>query len=137
MILVLDASVVVKWFNKEDYTDIALKLRNEFYEGRHELVVPDLLLLEVANALRYNNEITSDDAKGAVASLKDMELSIVLPSLELIGMSIEIAKAKNITVYDAIYVALAKLLDCKLVTADKELSEKAGKDFSVLQLKDL
>jgi predicted nucleic acid-binding protein len=49
---VLDPSVVLKWFVNEADSGQALKLREEFYAGEREIVVPDLLLFEIANALR-------------------------------------------------------------------------------------
>jgi len=54
---VLDASVLIKWFSNEEYTDRALKLRDDFLQGYTELVVPDLLLYEVSNALRWHYSI--------------------------------------------------------------------------------
>ncbi|HIE31247.1 MAG TPA: PIN domain-containing protein [Methanosarcinales archaeon] len=50
MMYVLDASVVIKWFSEEEYTDIALKLRDDFFRGYTELVIPDLLLYELTYA---------------------------------------------------------------------------------------
>jgi len=34
---VLDASVVIKWFSKEKYTDIALKIRKGFSDGEYDI----------------------------------------------------------------------------------------------------
>jgi len=31
MLLVLDASVILKWFLEEEYSDVALKIREKFY----------------------------------------------------------------------------------------------------------
>ena len=45
MILVVDASVVIKWFVEEELHDEALAL----LESEHDLHGPDLLFLEVAN----------------------------------------------------------------------------------------
>jgi len=49
---VLDASVVLKWFVNEEDSDKAVRLRKQYYLGEREIVVPDLLLFEVSNALR-------------------------------------------------------------------------------------
>ena len=43
---VIDSSVIVKWFSKEEYTDLALKIRKSFVDGNIEIVVPDLQLYE-------------------------------------------------------------------------------------------
>ena len=51
---VLDASVLIKCFSDEEFTDIALKLRDDFFHRNTELFVHDLLLYEISNALRYN-----------------------------------------------------------------------------------
>jgi len=53
-VIVADASVVVKWFVEEDYTDEALRLRDDYVERALEIASPDLLPYEVLNALRYN-----------------------------------------------------------------------------------
>ena len=51
--IILDASVVVKWFSEEEYTEKALEIRERIMRGEERVVVPDLLLYEQANALKY------------------------------------------------------------------------------------
>ena len=68
---VLDASVVIKWFSEEEYTDIAVKLRDGFFKGCNELVVPDLLLYEVSNALRYNPNFDGIHETSPIQALPD------------------------------------------------------------------
>ena len=65
-VLVIDASIAVKWFNKEEYSDIADKLKNRHVRGEVVLVAPVLLLFEVANALRYNPDFESEDVEDAI-----------------------------------------------------------------------
>lgn len=55
--LVLGSSVVIKWFSQEKNTEEAINLRNKFLKGEIEITVPDLQLYEIANALRYNEEL--------------------------------------------------------------------------------
>ena len=121
---VLDASVVIKWFSEEEYTDKALKLRDDFFKGEFELVVPDLLLYEVSNALRYNQSFDETDVVEAVDSLFDIGISIIVPTQEAIKSAINFAFHHNITLYDAFYVALAKEIDFSLITADGKLYKK-------------
>ena len=71
-VFVLDASVVIKWFSEEEYTDVALKLRDDFSKGDVELVVLDLMLYEVSNALRYNPDFNETDVSEAVGTLYDI-----------------------------------------------------------------
>jgi len=48
---VIDASVALKWFLTEEDSQGADVLFEGFLRGRTELLAPDVLLLEVANAL--------------------------------------------------------------------------------------
>ena len=59
---VLDSSVAIKWFSEEDDTDLALKFREGFLKGDIDIVVPDLQLYEIANALRFNKKLNSTDS---------------------------------------------------------------------------
>ncbi len=121
---VLDASVVIKWFSEEEYTDKALKLRDDFFKGENELVVPDLLLYEVSNALRYNPDFDESDVVESIDSLFDIGISIIVPTLEITKSAVNLAFSYNITIYDAFYIALAKEIDFALITADSKLHQK-------------
>src|SRR5947209_124177 len=48
---VLDSSVAAKWGLPEADSDKALRLRNEFSQGAHKLLAPDVFSVEVAHAL--------------------------------------------------------------------------------------
>ncbi len=124
MILVLDASVIAKWFKNEDNSDLALGIRDDFWKGLHEIIVPDLILYEISNALRFDSKFSSELIKKSIQSLFDMEITITVPSENLISNAVEIAVDKKITVYDAIYVALSLQTSAVFITADKELYEK-------------
>src|SRR3989344_3342586 len=119
--LVLDSSVIIKWFSQEDDYDKALKLREQFIEGSIIIAVPDLQLYEIANALRYNKNIEKEIISEAVESLIDIGLSIIVPTKDTIKIAVGIAFEFNITVYDACFVALAKELSFAFVTADNNL----------------
>ena len=51
--IVVDASVVVKWFVAEDLREEALKIRDDYIEGKVRLSAPSLMPFEVLNAARY------------------------------------------------------------------------------------
>src|SRR5437867_337897 len=57
---VVDASVATKWYLPEADTDAALLLRESHLNGDVRLVSPDLMVYEVANALRYHPRAGSD-----------------------------------------------------------------------------
>ncbi len=53
---VLDSSVIIKWFSEEEETKKALELREKYINGEIVIAVPDLLVYEIANALRYDKK---------------------------------------------------------------------------------
>jgi len=46
---VLDASVVVKWFTREEDRNLAIEYRDQFLQGKIDIALPDLILYELAN----------------------------------------------------------------------------------------
>ena len=53
--IVIDASVVVKWFIEENDSDKALLLRDRFIDGKVELYIPILLYFEVRLNIYHKN----------------------------------------------------------------------------------
>ena len=138
---VLDASVVLKWFVEEEDSVQALQLRGEFYAGEREIVAPDLLLFEVANALRYNPNFTVEEVQEAIETLFAMEIEIITPTSSLLAKTIKLAKSFDVTCYDAVYLALAEELVFEFITADekfyRKVSEKNQSQVSLRLLVDL
>lgn len=134
---VLDSSVVIKWFSNEDFTDFALKIREDFIKGNVEIVVPDLQLYEIANALRYNKDVEKSEINSAIESLIEIGIRIIVPTKDILKASIDIAYEHNLTIYDAYFVALAKELDFIFVTADEKLCSKIKNLKFVKLLKEL
>jgi len=136
MLLVLDTSVIGKWFKEETNSEIALKIREEFYQGKHEIVIPDLVLYELSNALRYDKKFNEELIYTSIDSLINMELNIVLPTEEIIKNAISLALKYYVTVYDAIFLSLSQIIDATFITADEKLYEKVKKLKNVKFLKD-
>lgn len=124
MLLVLDTSVIGKWFKEEPGSNISLKIREEFFQGKHEIVIPDLVLYELSNALRYDKKFDLDLITKAIDSLIEMDLEIVLPTKEIINQAVSLAFSYNITVYDGIFISLGKLIKGTVITADEKLYKK-------------
>ncbi len=121
--LVLDASAVVKWFVEEEESSKMRKIRDLYLNGKVIIYVPSLLFIELANALRYVEGLALRDVVNAVEALRALRINIV-DNLSVLSNAIEIAFSHDTTVYDAIYVALAKATNSKLVTYDRELLNK-------------
>ena len=122
--VVVDASVVVKWFVVEEYSREARLMLDAYVEGLADLAVPELLSFEVLNALRYSGAFGEDELKEAARALEDFQLALFRLESGLALRAVEVAMRKDITVYDASYVTLAELPGTTLYTADKKLLRK-------------
>ena len=129
--VVLDASVVVKWFNPEELSDYALELREMHVNDEIQIFAPELLLYEVINALKWNPEFNKTNVLDASRSLVDLMITYEKIVLET---SINIAYKYNLTIYDAAYIALAHDLKSPFITADDKLREQAGGEKCVVSL---
>ncbi len=121
----IDASVAVKWFSEEEGTDRALEVRDDHIDGRRTLVAPDLIVYEIANALRFKTEFTGEYVARAVDDLLDLQMDLIEPGRELIRLGSELAYRYGITVYDSSYLALGELMGIEVYTSDKQLYERA------------
>lgn len=128
--IVADASVIVKWFVKEEYSKEALIMRDSFVEGLIEIIAPPLLHFEVLNALKHAGAFGEDELKEVARILEDYQFVIKQFSSNYAEKTIEIAMRKGITVYDASYVALALTEGAELYTADEKLLAKT-RDLNV------
>ncbi len=123
MNLVVDASVAVKWFVAEDLSDAAERIL-----GRGDaLSAPDLVLVEVANALWKKaqlGEIDRADADEALAALAADAIELQ-PTAPLVRRALALAGEIGHPVYDCIYLAAAEAGDGVVVTADRRFYEVA------------
>ena len=122
---VIDSSSLVKYFSREEGWR---KVREYLLEG---VVSTDLVVKEVGNALwkkiirgemtlKIAQEILSDLAKGTAIKLLDQK--------EHLAKALEIAVRNKITIYDALFIALAKNLNTELITSDTRQAKAAKKE---------
>jgi predicted nucleic acid-binding protein len=97
--------------------------------GNHELVAPDLILVEVANALGKkvrDGLADKDEMATAMKSLPRLFDRLVSP-LDTLIEAFEIGCGINHPIYDCVYLACAKSFDATLVTDDDLLVRKIAK----------
>jgi predicted nucleic acid-binding protein len=121
---IVDASVAIKWLNQEEGTLEALKLREKHIEGSISLSAPNLILYEIANALRYKPDFDDEKTFLAVTTIIDLQIDLVIPGRDLLQQAILDAYLYDITVYDSCYLALGELVGIPVYTSDKKLYEK-------------
>lgn len=119
--VVLDASVVCKWFLPEADSRAALEVRDAHIEGAVRIVAPDLLCFEVANVLLHTRGFGAEASSRAIRNLIELQLTLVRPTTELLSSALALARRLKLTAYDACYLALAEELDCALLTGDSRL----------------
>ena len=128
---VLDSSVALKWVLPEVDSGKAIRLRNEYGAGIHELLAPDIFPSEVANGL-----VSSERQRRIGSGESPIFLNDVLsaapalhPSSSLLIRAMEIAISTKQAVYDCVYVALAEAEGCELVTADDKLARSLRRSY--------
>ncbi len=131
---VLDSSVAFKWVVPEADTDKALRLRDDFHKGLHELLAPDVFAIEVIHGLtraERQGRVTPPD--GGLFWHDVMATAPQLfPSLPLIPRAYAIASAARVGVYDCLYIALAEREKSDFLAADDKLVKNLQKQFPFL-----
>lgn len=120
---VLDASVTLAWLLKDEQDDYADRIAARFPSV--EMFVPSVWHLEVANALlvaeRRGRSIPSDTAD----SLNDLRALPIrqdnLTVAQAWTATLDLARDKGLSVYDAAYLELAIRTGFPIATLDKPL----------------
>ena len=136
--LVVDASVAIKWFLPEIHSEAASLV----LETKCELMAPDLIWVEVGSILWkkvIRKEINVQEAEGI---LKDfLRFPVQTPGSKfLLNSAWQLANGSGATVYDSLYLALARYHGCPLVTADRkfyEVTTKKTAGSSVIWVEDI
>ncbi|MBI5535964.1 MAG: type II toxin-antitoxin system VapC family toxin [Deltaproteobacteria bacterium] len=117
--IVLDASAAIELLLG---TDRGILVASRIAPESETLHAPHLLDLEVAQVLRRyeaSGHATADRCKKALIDLSDLDIARY-PHDVLMGRVW--ALRKNMTAYDAVYVALAEALRATLLTCDRRLA---------------
>ncbi len=135
-LVVVDASVAVKWFlpeSGEPLANQAVALLGRFDRQEIQFVVPDLFYVEIASAIWKAvrvGRVTRAFGDQALVLLTEREFATV-PSLKLLDGAFQIAADYGRTVYDSLYVALAVQTGSQLITADERLANSLAARFPV------
>lgn len=122
--IVIDASVVVKWFIEENDSDKARLLRDKFIDGKIELIVPSLLYFEVLNALKYSQLFDLSELNDAGESLENYGFKVITIKKKIRKHMIKFAVDHEISIYDASYLGLSIGLGKIFCTADEKIIKK-------------
>ena len=118
--VVIDASVWVSWFNKDDkFHEHAKSIFRSLALNEETICIPAIAFTEVAGVMKRT---TKDDnlAWGAVYYMKDMELDVITDFDKLEPLATEMAIKYSVKGMDAYYLAVAELTKSKLYTFDQQ-----------------
>jgi len=124
---VFDASVIVRAVL--DRADDATTWLRSVGDERAEVIAPDLIYAEVANAFAQHvrqGRLAAGDAVELLANVVDLPLR-VSASRGICEFAFAAAARTGLTAYDAHYLALAEAEDAVLVTADRALAAAASR----------
>ncbi|MEI9887522.1 MAG: type II toxin-antitoxin system VapC family toxin [Rhizomicrobium sp.] len=119
--LVVDASVAVKWFLLEADRAAAIALQQS-----SDLIAPELIVPEVVNTIWRNIRVGKvvPAFMPVVTARLPAVFARLAPMLDFAARAGEIALALDHPAYDCFYIALAEREGIDLVTADSRLFAK-------------
>jgi predicted nucleic acid-binding protein len=122
--VVVDASLALKWIEREPYSEEASELLEKWQKQRRRLTAPALFAYEATNALAKRvkrGQLTLEAAKERLASL--LENGPALESDVALNLrALEIMERFSLpSAYDAHYLALAESRQCECWTADERI----------------
>jgi predicted nucleic acid-binding protein len=126
---VLDTSIALKWF-LEDENDRAYSLAIlGSLSAQYRPVVPWLWYYEVANVLLiqvHRKRIVFEEVKAFLSLIGEMAIDIDAPEKRTILELPYLARAHQLTGYDAAFLELAIRLELPLATGDQALVRAAA-----------
>jgi len=118
---VVDASFVLDFLLPDEQSVYVIKTFDEYKKGQITLIAPLILPFEIANGLKYAIKTKRINQKMALELLEIfLSLKIDLLNSDIYEI-LETALEKELSIYDASYVALSQQENLHLLTLDEKL----------------
>ncbi len=133
-ILIVDASVAIKWFPPFDSEPLAAAARallDRWSRAEIQIAVPDLFWTEIGNILWKSVRVGRCSRSEADELLRTMQMMNLpaIPSAQLVELALSIASFHGRAIYDCLYVALTKQSGAEMVSADEKLVNSLAGHF--------
>lgn len=121
--LLLDTSVLIKWFHSDGEAELAeaRALRTAHLAGELSAHVLDLALYEVGNVLVRVLKWSAEDVADQLDDLVVICGAPLVPTAEWLRHAAALAGRHGLSFYDAAWAAAARELRVSLVSADRRL----------------
>lgn len=132
--IVVDASVAIKWFvHDEPQRKEALLVLEAIAKHPDQFAVPEFFFNEMLSVLCRMAHIRTEHAQRCLDDLSDLGMNRIGNGQALLAKAAQVAIEWNISGYDAIYVSCAKLMKGQWLTADAKAVRKIP-DIACYQL---
>ena len=135
-VLVVDASVAIKWVLPEPSRERAADLLRAYGEGHVYLIAPRLMRTEVASALSKRSrrgQISADEARDAFR-IFDRRRPIELDTSMHLDQALSLSLRHQVSLWDCVYLALAIDFGCAIVTADQRFYRAVSVRYPFVEL---
>lgn len=120
----VDASIILAWLLPDEREMAVNRIFAVYQQKKGHIYAPKLLIYELINGLKtaiVRKRINWLEAREAIGVFKAMNIELIDQSGEEETI-LKLANKRNLSVYDAAYVALARKLKVKLLSLDKSLT---------------
>jgi predicted nucleic acid-binding protein len=124
--LVLDASAAIAVIRREPARSEVMQAIQESARRRERQIVPDFFWLELTNVLIRRHRLTPAHVVEALRDIDDLGFDSVVIDRAMVLLAIDIAGRRDLSTYDAMYLALAEVEGARLLTLDRQLAAAAG-----------
>ena len=122
--IILDTSVILKWFIKEENSPEAKKILVRLENQKIQIFLPELSKYELGNGLLKGKQLPFSKVKPLLISFYNLPITFIVQNQKLSLLTYQIAEKLNITYYDASFLALAKQQNATLITANPKHQKK-------------
>lgn len=132
---ILDASVAVKWFfpSEEDH-EKSLKVLDLIAEEASQFVLHDFFFIEFSAVVLRKSLFDSKFTKDALQTLEALAIITIPLDRKIQHEAIILAAKYKLMLYDALYLAITKMINGRWLTADQKAVRNLGKkDYLLLK----
>ena len=125
-VIVLDTSAIIRLYIPDGpLPEGLIEGITSAQSAEASILIPELALAEVAQVIWKNEQlgyINSTEAKEIISAVLELPIEIV-GHFDLIFDTLSIARQHGLTIYDSLFLALARKKKATLITADEQLEK--------------